>query len=129
MKKMNLLAVPVGVACSWATQAAAQNACEIARQVIVADNDEYGRLFNEGKTSARALKQDKDVCAAGLPGNLHDDVAALEKEMRDAQALKVACPGVERAQTGADKLIGLLEPKLESARAARDAVDKTCPAK
>ncbi len=127
MKGVGLLAI---LACVMGTaQAAAQSACEIARQVVAADNDEYGRLFNEGKASARGLNSDQDICAAKLSGNLHDDVAALEKEMRDAQALKAACPGVERAQTGADKLIALLQPKLESARAARDAVDKTCPLK
>jgi hypothetical protein len=57
---------------------------------------------------------------------LDEDITALKKEMEDASALKLACPGVERAQTGADKLVALLQPKLESAKAAKDAVDKEC---
>jgi hypothetical protein len=127
MKRFSPKAVLAVVACSCATQALAQdNACEMARQTVAADHDAYLRVFNEGKERLAGHATKEEVCEPALVQNMDKNIAALKKEMDDASALKLACPGVDRAQSGADKLIAQLQPDLASAERARDSIDKAC---
>jgi len=127
MLRSSVLAFAVAIAASASAQ---DNQCELARQAVAADHEEYKRVFEIGQAYVAAHEELKEhICDAYLIKNLTDNVAVLRKEIHDAEQMKIVCTGNERALHGIAKLLDSLKPKLDSATAAVDSIEKACPAK